>query len=69
MIKMDIDNSSAEGFLLSVTLIGFGKLTESITDIEVGEVLRNTAYALSILVAVDTLLGGKIKKAIAKLWK
>jgi hypothetical protein len=69
MIKMDIDNSSAEGFLLSVTLIGFGKLTESITDVEVGEVLKNTAYALSILVAVDTLLGGKIKKAIAKLWK
>jgi hypothetical protein len=68
-MKMDIDNSSAEGFLLSVTLIGFGKLTESITDIEVGEVLKNTAYALSILVAVDTLLGGKIKKAIAKLWK
>jgi hypothetical protein len=68
-MKMDIDNSSAEGFLLSVTLIGFGKLTESITDIEVGEVLKNTAYTLSILVAVDTLLGGKIKKAIAKLWK
>jgi hypothetical protein len=68
-MKMDIDNSSAEGFLLSVTLIGFGKLTESITDVEVGEVLKNTAYALSILVAVDTLLGGKIKKAIAKLWK
>ena len=68
-MKMDIDNSSAEGFLLSVTLIGFGKLTESITDIEVGEVLKNTAYALSILVAVDTMLGGKIKKAIAKLWK
>jgi hypothetical protein len=68
-MKMDIDNSSAEGFLLSVTLIGFGKLTESITDIEVGEVLRNTAYALSILVAVDTLLGGKIKKAINKLFK
>ena len=69
MIKMDIDNSSAEGFLLSVTLIGFGKLTESITNVEVGEVLKNTAYALSILVAVDTMLGGKIKKAIAKLWK
>jgi hypothetical protein len=68
-MKMDIDNSSAEGFLLSVTLIGFGKLTESITDIEVGEVLKNTAYALSIIVAVDTLLGGKIKKFIAKLWK
>jgi hypothetical protein len=68
-MKMDIDNSSAEGFLLSVTLIGFGKLTESITDVEVGEVLKNTAYALSILVAVDTMLGGKIKKAIAKLWK
>jgi hypothetical protein len=68
-MKMDIDNSSAEGFLLSVTLIGFGKLTETITDIEVGEVLKNTAYALSILVALDTLLGGKIKKAIAKLWK
>jgi hypothetical protein len=50
-------------------LIGFGKLTESITDIEVGEVLKNTAYALSIIVAVDTLLGGKIKKFIAKLWK
>jgi hypothetical protein len=69
MIKMDIDNSSAEGFLLSVTLIGFGKLTESISNIEVSELLKNTAYALSILVAVDTLLGGKIKKAIAKLWK
>jgi hypothetical protein len=69
MIKMDIDNSSAEGFLLSVTLIGFGKLTESITDVEVGEVLKNSAYALSSLVAIDTLLGGKIKKAIAKLWK
>jgi hypothetical protein len=68
-MKMDIDNSSAEGFLLSVTLIGFGKLTENITDVEVGEVLKNTAYALSILVAVDTMLGGKIKKAIAKLWK
>lgn len=69
MIKMDIDNSSAEGFLLSVTLIGFGKLTESITDMQVSEVLKNTAYALSILVAVDTLLGGKIKKAINKLFK
>lgn len=68
-MKMDIDNSSAEGFLLSVTLIGFGKLTESITDVEVGEVLKNTAYALSILVAVDTLLGGKIKKAISKIFK
>ena len=66
---MDIDNSSAEGFLLSVTLIAFGKLTESIHNIELSEVLKNTAYALSILVAVDTLLGGKIKKAIAKLWK
>jgi hypothetical protein len=69
MIKMDIDNSSAEGFLLSVTLIAFGKLTESITDVEVGEVLKNIAYTLSILVAIDTLLGGKIKKTIAKLWK
>ena len=69
MIKMDIDNSSAEGFLLSVTLIGFGKLTESITDMQVSEVLKNTAYALSILVAMDTLLGGKIKKAINKLFK
>jgi len=68
-MKMDIDNSSAEGFLLSVTLIGFGKLTESITDVEVGEVLKNTAYALSILVAIDTLLGGKIKKAISKIIK
>ena len=68
-MKMDIDNSSAEGFLLSVTLIGFGKLTESITDMQVSEVLKNTAYALSILVAVDTLLGGKIKKAISKIFK
>jgi len=68
-MKMDIDNSSAEGFLLSVTLIGFGKLTESITDIEVGEVLKNTAYALSIIVAIDTLLAGKIKKAISKIFK
>ena len=69
MIKMEFDNGSAEGFLLSVTLIGFGKLTESITDVEVGEVLKNIAYTLSIIVAVDTLLGGKIKKSIAKLWK
>lgn len=69
MIKMDIDNSSAEGFLLSVTLIAFGKLTESFYDVELGEILKNTAYSLSILVAIDTLLGGKIKKFIAKLWK
>jgi len=68
-MKMDIDNSSAEGFLLSVTLIGFGKLTEGIADVEVGEVLKNTAYALSILVAIDTLLGGKIKKGINKIFK
>lgn len=66
---MEFDNHSAEGFLLSVTLIAFGKLTESITDVEIGDVLRNTAYSLSILVAADTLLGGKIKKWIAKLWK
>jgi len=69
MIKMDIDNNSAEGFLLSVTLIGFGKFTETLYNVELGEALRNTAYSLSILVAIDTLLGGKIKKAIAKLWK
>ena len=69
MIKMDIDNHSAEGFLLSVTLIAFGKLSESITDIELTPILQNTAYALSALVAIDTLLGGKIKKFIAKLWK
>lgn len=69
MIKMDIDNNSAEGFLLSVTLIAFGKLSESVTNIELTPVLQNTAYALSALVAIDTLLGGKIKKFIAKLWK
>ena len=69
MIKIDIDNNSAEGFLLSVTLIGFGKFTETLYNVELGEVLKNTAYALSILVAIDTLLGGKIKKFIAKLWK
>ena len=66
---MDIDNNSAEGFLLSVTLIGFGKFTETLYNVELGEALRNTAYVLSILVAIDTLLGGKIKKAIAKLFK
>ena len=69
MIKMDIDNHSAEGFLLSVTLIAFGKLSESVTNIELTPILQNTAYALSALVAIDTLLGGKIKKFIAKLWK
>jgi len=69
MIKMDIDNNSAEGFLLSVTLIAFGKLSESVTNIELTPVLQNTAYALSALVAIDTLIGGKIKKFIAKLWK
>jgi len=69
MIKMDIDNNSAEGFLLSVTLIAFGKLSESVTNIELTPILQNTAYALSALVAIDTLLGGKIKKFIAKLWK
>lgn len=69
MIKMDIDNNSAEGFLLSVTLIAFGKLSESVTNIELTPVLQNTAYTLSALVAIDTLLGGKIKKFIAKLWK
>lgn len=66
---MDIDNHSAEGFLLSVTLIAFGKLSESVTNIELTPVLQNTAYTLSALVAIDTLLGGKIKKFIAKLWK
>jgi hypothetical protein len=69
MIKMDIDNHSAEGFLLSVTLIAFGKLSESISNIHLTPVLQNTAYALSALVAIDTLTGGKIKKFIAKLWK
>jgi len=69
MIKMDIDNHSAEGFLLSVTLIAFGKLSESITNVELTPFLQNTAYILSGLVAIDTLIGGKIKKFIAKLWK
>ena len=69
MIKMDIDNHSAEGFLLSDTLIAFGKLSESITDMELTPVSQNTAYTLSALVAIDTLTGGKIKKFIAKLWK
>jgi hypothetical protein len=68
-MKLDIDNHSAEGFLLSITLIAFGKLTETLYNVEVGDALRNTAYALSSLVAIDTLLGGKIKKAIAKLFK
>ena len=66
---MEFDNHSAEGFLLSVTLIAFGKFTETLYNVELGDALRNTAYALSILVAIDTLLGGKIKKFIAKLWK
>ena len=66
---MDIDNHSAEGFLLSVTLIAFGKLSESVTNIELTPILQNTAYTLSALVAIDTLIGGKIKKFIAKLWK
>ena len=67
--NINIDNNSAEGFLLSVTLIAFGKVAEYITDVQLGEVLKNTAYTLSIIVAADTLLGGKIKKWIAKLWK
>ena len=67
--NINIDNNSAEGFLLSVTLIAFGKVAEYITDVEIGEVLKNTAYTLSIIVAADTLLGGKIKKWSAKLWK
>ena len=66
---MEFDNHSAEGFLLSVTLIAFGRFTETLYNVELGDALRNTAYALSILVAIDTLLGGKIKKFIAKLWK
>lgn len=69
MIKMDIDNNSAEGFLLSVTLIAFGKLSESISNVELTPVLQNTAYILSGMVAIDTLSGGRIKKFIAKLWK
>lgn len=68
-MRMEFDNHSAEGFLLSVTLIAFGKFTETLYNVELGDTLRNTAYALSILVAIDTLLGGKIKKFIAKLWK
>jgi hypothetical protein len=68
-MRMEFDNHSAEGFLLSVTLIAFGKFTETLYNVELGDALRNTAYALSILVAIDTLLGGKIKKFIAKLWK
>lgn len=69
MVKMDIDNNSAEGFLLSVSLIAFGKLSESVTNIELTPVLQNTAYTLSALVAIDTLTGGKIKKFLAKMWK
>lgn len=69
MIKMEFDNHSAEGFLLSVTLIAFGRFAEGLMDVEIGDVLRNTAYALSILVAVDTLIGGKIKKLISKIWE
>jgi hypothetical protein len=68
-MRMEFDNHSAEGFLLSVTLIAFGKFTETLYNVELGDALRNTAYALFILVAIDTLLGGKIKKFIAKLWE
>jgi hypothetical protein len=69
MIKMDIDNNSAEGFLLSVTLIAFGKLSESVSNVELTPVLQNTAYFLSGLVAIDTLSGGKIKKFLGKMWR
>lgn len=69
MIKLDIDNNSAEGFLLSVTLIAFGKVSETISNVSLTPTLQNTAYALSILVAIDTLTGGRIKKQIGKLFK
>lgn len=69
MIKLDIDNNSAEGLLLSVTLIAFGKVSETISDMSLTPTLQNTAYALSILVAIDTLTGGRIKKQIGKLFK
>lgn len=68
-MKIDIDNNSAEGCLLSVSLIAIGKFFESMLNVEVGEMLKNTAYFLTILVAIDTLTGGSIKKFIAKLWK
>ena len=69
MIKLDIDNNSAEGLLLSVTLIAFGKVSETISNVSLTPTLQNTAYALSILVAIDTLTGGRIKKQIGKLFK
>lgn len=67
--QYQLDGGSAQGFLLSITLITFGKMSELISNTDITPVLQNTAYTLSALVALDTLLGGKIKKFIAKLFK
>ena len=67
--QYQLDGGSAQGFLLSVTLISFGKMSEYISNAHITPALQNTAYTLSALVALDTLLGGRIKKFIARLFK
>ena len=62
----NIDTQSVQGTILSLMLIVLAKIFSALA---IMTVLQGMAYALSILVAVDTLTGGYIKRFVMRALK
>lgn len=62
-MSSSIDTQSVQGTLLSVLFLAIAQLFHAISVINI---LQGTAYFFTIVVAIDTLTGNRIKKWIIK---
>lgn len=65
-INQNIDAESVQGTILSLMLILIAKIFSTLAVLSI---LQGTAYVLSILVAIDTLTGGYIRRFIMRVLK
>lgn len=65
-INHNIDTESVQGTILSLVLILIAKIFSALAVLSV---LQGLAYLLSILVAIDTLTGGYIRRFIMRVLK
>ena len=62
-MSSSIDTQSVQGTLLSLLFLAIAQVFEAISVINI---LQGTAYFFTIVVAIDTLTGNRIKKWIIK---
>lgn len=65
-INHNIDTESVQGTIISLSLIILAKIFSALAILSI---LQGLAYTLSILVAIDTLTGGYIRRFVMRALK